>query len=50
MKITPDIIRYEFIGTQARIAQSAHVGYLGLAGPVVGRNKKHFHSNSSRST
>lgn len=39
MKITPDIIRYEFIGTQARIAQSAHVGYLGLAGPVVAETR-----------
>ena len=39
MKITPDIIRYEFIGTQARIAQSPHVGYLGLAGPVIAETK-----------
>jgi ribonuclease P protein subunit POP4 len=39
MKITPDIIRYEFIGTQARIAQSPHAGYLGLAGPVVAETK-----------
>ena len=39
MKITPDIIRYEFIGTQAKIAQSAHAGYLGLAGPVVAETK-----------
>ena len=39
MKITTDIIRYEFIGTQAKIAQSAHAGYLGLAGPVVAETK-----------
>jgi ribonuclease P protein subunit POP4 len=39
MKITPDIIRYEFIGTQARIAQSAHLGYIGLAGPVIAETK-----------
>jgi ribonuclease P protein subunit POP4 len=39
MKITPDIIRYEFIGTQARIAQSSHIGYLGLAGPVVAETR-----------
>ncbi len=39
MKITPDIIRYEFIGSQAKIAQSAHAGYLGLAGPVVAETK-----------
>ena len=35
MKVTPDIIRYEFIGTQARITQSMHAGYIGLAGPVI---------------
>ncbi len=39
MKITPDIIRYEFIGTQARIAQSAHLGYIGLAGQVIAETK-----------
>jgi ribonuclease P protein subunit POP4 len=39
MKITPDIIRYEFIGTQAKIAQSAHEGYLGLAGQVIEETK-----------
>jgi ribonuclease P protein subunit POP4 len=39
MKITPDIIRYEFIGTQARIAQSVHPGYIGLAGPVIAETK-----------
>ena len=39
MKITPDIIRYEFIGTQARIAQSSHIGYLGLAGSVVAETR-----------
>ena len=39
MKITPDIIRYEFIGTQARIAQSAHLGYIGLAGPVIAETR-----------
>jgi ribonuclease P protein subunit POP4 len=39
MKITPDIIRYEFIGTQAKIAQSVHPGYIGLAGPVVAETK-----------
>jgi ribonuclease P protein subunit POP4 len=39
MKITPDIIRYEFIGTQAKIAQSVHLGYIGLAGPVIAETK-----------
>jgi ribonuclease P protein subunit POP4 len=39
MKITPDIIRHEFVGTQARIVQSRHIGYLGLAGPVIAETK-----------
>ena len=39
MKVTPDIIRYEFIGTQAKIAKSAHAGYLGLAGQVIEETK-----------
>ena len=39
MKITPDIIRYEFIGTQAKIAQSTHEGYLGLGGKVIEETK-----------
>jgi ribonuclease P protein subunit POP4 len=39
MKVTPDIIRHEFIGTQAKIAKSVHAGYIGLAGPVIGETK-----------
>jgi ribonuclease P protein subunit POP4 len=39
MKLTPDIIRYEFIGTQAKIAQSLHSDYVGLAGRVVGETR-----------
>ena len=42
MKITPDIIRYEFIGTGAEITRSPHGGYVGLAGIVVGETKNTF--------
>ncbi len=42
MKITPDIIRYEFIGTAAQVAQSNHAGYLGLSGRVIGETKNTF--------
>ena len=42
MKITPDIIRYEFIGTGAEIARSPHGGYVGLGGIVVGETKNTF--------
>jgi ribonuclease P protein subunit POP4 len=39
MKVTPDIIRAEFIGARARIIQSPHAGYIGLAGPVMAETK-----------
>ncbi len=42
MKVTPDIIRYEFIGTAGLVAQSSHPGYLGLGGLVVGETKNTF--------
>ncbi len=42
MKITPDIIRYEFIGTGAEITRSPHGGYVGLGGIVVGETKITF--------
>jgi ribonuclease P protein subunit POP4 len=35
MKVTPDIVREEFIGTQAAIIRSPVSSYLGMAGPVV---------------
>ena len=35
MKITPDIIRYELIGTEAKIAKSRHLGYVGIIGKVI---------------
>jgi len=35
MKVTPDIIRQEFIGIQATIASSTVSSYLGMAGPVM---------------
>lgn len=39
MKITPDIIRYEFIGAQAIVAQSLNKDYVGVGGLVVGETK-----------
>ena len=42
MKITPDIIRYEFIGTKALVAKSLHEDYVGLAGKVVGETRNTF--------
>jgi ribonuclease P protein subunit POP4 len=42
MKITPDIIRHEFIGTQAQVAKSLHEGYIGLTGKVIGETRNTF--------
>jgi ribonuclease P protein subunit POP4 len=39
MKVTPDIIRHEFIGTRALVAQSLHEDYVGLNGMVIGETR-----------
>ena len=39
MKITPDIIRYEFIGTHAVVAQSLNKDYVGVGGLVIGETR-----------
>ena len=35
MKVTPDVIRYEFIGTEAEVSKSAHPGYVGISGKII---------------
>lgn len=42
MKVTPDIIRYEFIGTESKIVKSPHAGYVGLRGTVIDETKNTF--------
>jgi ribonuclease P protein subunit POP4 len=42
MKITPDIIRYEFIGTEGKVVRSPNECYVGLGGKVVGETKNTF--------
>jgi len=42
MKVTPDIIRYEFIGTQAKVAESLQREYVGLNGRVIGETRNTF--------
>ncbi|MCW3995974.1 MAG: ribonuclease P protein component 1 [Candidatus Bathyarchaeota archaeon] len=42
MKVTPDIIRYEFIGTEGVVTQSQHQDYVGLKGQVIGETKNTF--------
>lgn len=42
MKVTPDIIRGEFIGTNSAIVGSSHAGYLGINGEVCGETRNTF--------
>ena len=42
MKVTPDIIRYEFIGTEGKVAKSPHEDYVGISGTVIGETKNTF--------
>jgi ribonuclease P protein subunit POP4 len=42
MKVTPDIIREEFIGTEGRIIQSPNAGYIGISGQVMDETKGTF--------
>jgi ribonuclease P protein subunit POP4 len=42
MKVTPDIIRGEFIGTEGTIAKSPHADYVGIHGEVIDETKNTF--------
>ena len=42
MKVTPDIIRYEFIGSQGRVTQSPHKDYIGMCGAVTTETRNTF--------
>ncbi|MCL5876729.1 MAG: ribonuclease P protein subunit [Candidatus Bathyarchaeota archaeon] len=42
MKVTPDIIRYEFIGTKGIVAQSLNMNLMGVGGLVVGETRNTF--------
>ena len=42
MKVTPDIINGEFIGTEGRIAESRHSGYVGISGEIIDESKNTF--------
>ena len=39
MKITPDIVRYEFIGAQANVASSLHESYVDMGGRVIAETR-----------
>jgi ribonuclease P protein subunit POP4 len=42
MKITPEIIRDEFIGTEGKVAKSQHPSDVGLSGEVINETKNTF--------
>jgi ribonuclease P protein subunit POP4 len=42
VKVTPEIIRHEFIGTEGKIAKSQHADYVGIHGEVVNETKNTF--------
>ncbi len=42
MKVTPDIIRYEFIGTEAKVAKSRHPDYVGISGKIIDETQNKF--------
>lgn len=42
MKVTPDIIRCEFIGTQAEVAKSKHRDYAGVSGKIMDETRNTF--------
>jgi len=42
MKVTPDIIRCEFIGTEAEINKSSHNGYVGMSGRIMDETRNTF--------
>jgi len=52
VKVTPAIISHEFIGTEAKIAESSHTDYVGLHGKVINETKNMFtilHRGKARS-
>ncbi|MEM2537684.1 MAG: ribonuclease P protein component 1 [Candidatus Bathyarchaeia archaeon] len=42
MKVTPDIIRYEFIGTEAKVAKSTNPSCTGIKGKILDETRNTF--------
>ena len=42
MKITPEVVRCEFIGTQAKVHRSSHLENVGISGRVVDETRNTF--------
>jgi len=42
VKITPNILKREFIGIESTISQSSHFDYIGLHGKIIDETKNTF--------
>jgi ribonuclease P protein subunit POP4 len=42
MKVTPDIIRCEFIGARVKVARSKHRDYAGISGKIIDETRNTF--------
>jgi len=42
MKVTPDIIRSEFMGTEVKVAKSRHPNYVGISGKIIDETRNTF--------
>lgn len=42
MKVTPDIVRSEFIGTEAKVSRSSHHDCIGASGKVIDETRNTF--------
>ena len=42
MNVTPDIIRCEFIGTEAGVIKRNHKGYVGISGHIIDETRNTF--------
>jgi len=42
MKVTPEVINGEFVGTICHVTESRHAGYVGIKGEVVDESRNTF--------
>jgi ribonuclease P protein subunit POP4 len=42
MKVTPNIIQYEFVGTEMEVSKSKHSSYVGISGKVIDETRNTF--------
>jgi ribonuclease P protein subunit POP4 len=42
MKVTPEIVRHEFIGIKAKVSKSSHPDYVGISGKVISETRNTF--------